>query len=88
MKQHSRRELQVALREAFLKRLDELELGPGDASSLKRTMRALMHIVFDIAECGGCPPGVAVEQIHRVVRKRLQGLKHSKSVWVQKPGAA
>ena len=87
-KSYSRRELQAALSEAFIEKLNTLDIGPGDERSLRRTLRAIIEVFFDIAASGSTPPTVALFELQRVVRRRLPLLKASKPVWVMKGGAA
>lgn len=87
-KPYSRRELQAALSEAFIEKLNTLDIGPGDERSLRRTLRAIAEIFFNVAASGSTPPTLALHELERVVRRRLPLLKASKPVWIMKGGAA
>lgn len=87
-KSPTRREIQAALSAAFIEKLNALGVGSGDERSLRRTLRAIAEVYFDVASAGFTPPGVAMSELQTVVRRRLPHLKHGKAQWVQKPGAA
>ena len=87
-KSYSRRELQTVLSEAFIEKLNALDIGPGDERSLRRTLRAIAEVYLDVAVSGSTPPTVALHELQRVVRRRLPLLKASRPVWIMKGGAA
>lgn len=77
----SRLEVQEALSPALIAALGGLKMHQ-DATTLCRTIRALVEIAFDLAESGSCPPTIMVEQLQRVARRRLRRLKSGEAVWL------
>lgn len=77
----SREEIEAALTPAFIKVIEALNMEE-DKTTLCRTMRALMGVMFTIAEAGGAPPSIVAEQIQRVGRKRFPKLKSGPNVLV------
>lgn len=77
----SRKEIEAALTPAFIGVLELLDMEE-DATTLCRTMRALLGVMFSIAEAGDAPRAIVAEQIQRVGRKRFPKLKPAPYVLV------
>lgn len=86
-KSPSRKEIGAALRPALIEALDALSMEES-GTTLCRTVRALLHVAFDLAEAGEAPRAVMIEQIHRVVRQRLRRLPQGQPVLLMKEGSA
>lgn len=83
----SRKEIEAALAPALALAIEKLDMEQ-DATTLCRTMRALLGLMFSLAEAGACPPGTVVQQIHHVARVRMPRLKQGRAVLVMKEAKA
>lgn len=86
-KRPSRKAIQQVLAPALIEALNGIEMEQ-DSTTLCRTIRALVETAFDIADCGGCPPGVMVEQLQHVARKRLTRMMSPKATLLMKVAQA
>ena len=86
-KQPSRREIEAALAPALSLAIEKLDMEQ-NATTLCRTMRALLGLMFSLAEAGDCPLGAVAQQIHHVARVRMPRLKQGRTVLVMKEAKA
>lgn len=87
-KRPSRKAIQQVVAPALVAALNSIDGMEQDSTTLCRCIRALVETAFDLAECGGCPPGVMAEQLHRVARKRLTRMKSQQGVLMMKVAQA
>lgn len=86
MRKPTRKEIGAALRPALIDAIDSRMEQTG--TTLCRTIRALLHVAFDLAEAGGAPRSVMIEQIQRVARLRLARLPQGQPILLMKEGVA
>ncbi len=82
-----RREIQPALAPALVKAIESLTMEQSSLTLL-RTIRALTHLAFDLAQAGEAPPAIMMEQLRRVARRRLPDLAPSQPVLLMKEAKA
>lgn len=69
-KSPSRKEIEAALSESFIKTITEMNMEE-DAATLCRTFRAVLNIGFKIMAAGDAPEVVVLGQLDQVLRKNL-----------------